>query len=98
MNMVLSACDSGVSAVQPGDELMGLSSAMLAMGTASVVAGTIAVPDSATRRLMVELHSRLRAGDRPAQALATARRRLSGRDAPPEIEAVCAGFLCLGAG
>ncbi len=97
--LVLSACDSGVSAVRPGDELMGLSSALLGVGTATVIAGALVVPDRATRPLMVELHRRLVAGDRPAVALAHAR---SVTEEPaldgPEAFAAAASFLCFGAG
>jgi hypothetical protein len=97
--LVLSACDSGVSAVRPGDELMGLSSALLGLGTRSVVAGALVVPDRATRPLMVELHRRLQAGDRPAAALATARSVTEGSALDtPEAFAAAASFLCFGAG
>ncbi len=73
--VVLSACDSGVSAVRPGDELLGLLTSLFALGTASVVASVVPVPDLDTRDLMVALHDRLRAGDPPAAALLAARRR-----------------------
>ena len=97
--LVLSACDSGVSAVRPGDELMGLSSALLGLGTRSVVAGALVVPDSATRPLMLEFHRRLIAGDRPAVALAGARMATAGSPTDsPEAFAAAASFLCFGAG
>ena len=97
--LVLSACDSGVSAVRAGDELMGLSSALLGLGTRSVIAGALVVPDSATRPLMVEFHRRLRLGDRPAVALAAARAATDGSPADaPEAFAAAASFLCFGAG
>jgi hypothetical protein len=97
--LVLSACDSGVSAVRPGDELMGLSSALLSLGTRSVVAGALVVPDSATRPLMLEFHRRLRRGDRPAAALAGARAAGGGSATEaPEAFAAAASFLCFGAG
>jgi len=35
--LILSACDSGLSAVRPGDELMGLAAAFLTLGTRSLV-------------------------------------------------------------
>jgi CHAT domain-containing protein len=97
--LVLSACDSGVSAVRAGDELMGLSSALLSLGTRSVVAGALVVPDSATRPLMIEFHRRLRRGDRPAVALAGARAAGSASATEaPEAFAAAASFLCFGAG
>lgn len=71
--LVLSACDSGVSAVHPGDELLGLTAALLRLGTRSLVASVLPVPDEASRRLMVELHRGLVGGASPSSALARAR-------------------------
>jgi tetratricopeptide (TPR) repeat protein len=95
--LVLSACESGRSAVRPGDELMGLAAAVLALGTATLVASVVPVPDAATRPLMVDLHTRLRAGTRPAEALALAQQAaLADADGP--ALAASAGFACFGAG
>jgi CHAT domain-containing protein len=71
--LVLSACDAGLSAVHPGDELMGLTAALLRLGTGSLIASVLPVPDGASRRLMVELHRALATGDEPSVALAKAR-------------------------
>jgi tetratricopeptide (TPR) repeat protein len=94
--LVLSACDSGRADVQPGDELMGLTSALLAIGAGVIVASTVEVPDAPTQRLMVRLHERLQAGAGAARALAEARGAVAdGGDA----EAVARdAFLCFGAG
>jgi len=91
--LVLSACESGLSGVRPGDELMGLASVLLALGTNVLVASIVPVPDEATRRLMCVFHERLALGDPPAAALATAQVRVS--DDPAGV-AAAAGFLCLG--
>ena len=48
--MVLSACDSGLSAVAPGDALMGLAAALLSVGTATLIASVAPVPDAGGRR------------------------------------------------
>ena len=94
--MVLSACDGGMSAVRPGDELMGFSAALLALGTSALVASVVPVPDEPTQRLMLALHERLAAGDEPARALAGARAgALGGGDAD---YVASAGFVCFGAG
>jgi CHAT domain-containing protein len=90
--LVLSACDSGLSGVRPGDELMGLAGALFALGTGSLVASVIPVPDAATRELMVAFHQRLQAGLPVAAALAGAQVAV-GRDVP-----VAASFVCFGAG
>ncbi len=85
--VVLSACDLAVSTVHPGDELLGLSAALLGMGTRTIVASVAPVPDGAARRLMLAFHRLLVGGVAPAAALAQAQ---GGRDV--------AGFVCLGSG
>ena len=94
--LVLSACDSGLSDVQPGDELMGLASAVFALGTRTLIASVIPVPDEGSRRLMLDLHAGLRAGMNPAAALARAQTRIARSG--PEGRAAAAGFVCFGAG
>ncbi len=96
-DMILSACDGGVTAVRPGDELMGFSGALLALGTSALVASVVPVPDEPTHRLMLALHERLDAGDEPAAALARARD--TALDAAGDADVVtAAGFVCFGAG
>ncbi len=87
--VVLSACDSGLSAVRPGDELMGLAAAVFALGTRTLVASVVPVPDAASHDLMVAFHDELLAGRPPAAALAAAQR---------DRGIAGAGFVCLGAG
>jgi CHAT domain-containing protein len=96
-DMILSACDGGVTAVRPGDELMGFSGALLALGTSALIASVLPVPDEPTHRLMLALHERLAAGGEPAPALAAARAdALDGGAAADYVTA--AGFVCFGAG
>ena len=94
--VVLSACDVGLSAVRPGAELMGFSSALFSLGSQTLVASVVSVPDATTRPLMVEVHRRLARGTRPAEALAGAQASLSGDGA--EALASTGGFVCFGAG
>ncbi len=93
--VVLSSCESGVSASRAGDELVGLVSALLSIGTRTVIATGIDTPDAPTAELMQRLHVGLRAGERPAVALAGARRALDQSD--PATYATAGGFLCFGA-
>jgi tetratricopeptide (TPR) repeat protein len=86
--VVLSACDAAVAAVHEGDELLGTAAALLCLGVRSVIAPLIPVPDGATTAMMVALHHGLRAGKRPAQALADARH---GQD-----PTAAAAFVCIG--
>jgi len=94
--LVLSACESGSSVVSPGDELMGLVAALLALGTRTVVASVFPVPDEATRPLMLALHRGLRAGHPPARALARAQADTAASAAADR--AAAAAFVCFGAG
>ncbi len=94
--VVLSACDSGFSDTHPGQELMGLSSALLSLGAKSLVASVGLVPDSeATRELMVGLHRGLISGLGPAEALNRARGSLGYTTAG---YVAAASFVCIGAG
>jgi CHAT domain-containing protein len=81
--VVLAACELGLSEVRPGDETFGMASALLAAGTATVVASVARVADGTARDAMVGLHRGLVAGLAPAAALARA--------------AAGTGFVCLGA-
>ena len=85
--VVLSACDSGLSEVRPGDELMGLVAAVLALGTRTLVASAVPVADEPTQPFMQAFHRRLIAGVGAAEALAAT-------SAETELD----GFVCLGAG
>jgi tetratricopeptide (TPR) repeat protein len=93
--VILSACDSGLSAVHPGDELMGLAAAFLTLGTHSLIASVMPVPDGETRQLMLAVHRGLRAGSPPRVALAEAQERVAATG--ERGLAAAAGFLCLGA-
>ncbi len=90
--LVLSACDVALSERHPGDELLGLSAALLASGTRTIIASVVPVPDAAARRLMLAFHRRLAGGASPASALADAQAGLRAD------QQALAGFLCLGAG
>lgn len=79
--LVLASCHSGADVAYLGDEVLGFVSAMLAQGTAGVVASIAAVPDVAAVDLMLELHLELRAGQTLARALHAARGRID-RDSP----------------
>ncbi|MFG1817734.1 CHAT domain-containing protein [Kribbella sp. NPDC049174] len=71
--VVLSSCSSALGGPSGADELLGLVSALVALGTSGVVASVVPVNDPATVPLMLGLHGRLRAGDELADALAQAR-------------------------
>jgi hypothetical protein len=94
--VVLSACDSGFSDTHPGEELMGLGAALLAMGTRSIIASVGLVPDSAaTKDLMVGLHRGLVSGLSPSEALH--RTQMEAAETPDGYVAA-SSFICIGAG
>lgn len=95
-HVVLAACEAATPRVISVDEVLGLAAAMLALGTASLVAPTMAVLDHATVDFMLGYHAELLAGRSPADALAQAQSKAAalGR----ATWAAAAGFLCIGAG
>ncbi|RKQ91348.1 CHAT domain-containing protein [Solirubrobacter pauli] len=90
--IVLASCESGLSAVHAGDELMGFTAAVLTLGTSTVIAAVVPVPDAATKGLMLRLDEALQAGEEPAQALVNARAE------GVLMSAGGASFVCFGAG
>jgi tetratricopeptide (TPR) repeat protein len=91
--LILSACDAGLSAVHPGDELQGVAIALLGLGARTLIASLGLVDDTTTRRLMTDLHERLEAGASPAAALAAAQAAARSDDAVS-----AANFVCMGVG
>lgn len=67
--VTLSACETGVSHVAPGEELLGLARAFLSAGAPSLLLSLWTVDDEATARLMRGFYERLRQGFDVAAAL-----------------------------
>jgi tetratricopeptide (TPR) repeat protein len=76
--MVLSSCDSGVGAPAGADELLGLVSSLLPLGTAGIIAAIVPLNDYAVVPVMVGLHRHLQAGRTLAESLSSVRYGLSG--------------------
>lgn len=93
--VVLPACDSALLGPAGADELLGLTSSLLPLGTTGVVAGVVPVGDEATAALMGRLHRHLRAGHTLAEAL---RRSRPGGGEDPVAVATGWSFVSLGAG
>jgi len=66
---VLSACETGMSAVWEGDELLGLARGFLYAGTPSLVVSLWTVNDRSTAQLMRRFYEELQAGRSKSQAL-----------------------------
>ncbi len=89
---VLSACDSGVMVPVGADELLGLSAALLSMGTAGVASSVAKVNDETTAELMVDLHRVLAGGGGLAEALLGVRDRARGDRIAEATAAAFVGF------
>jgi tetratricopeptide (TPR) repeat protein len=94
-HLVLSSCDSGVAAPAGADEVLGLASSLIPLGTAGIVASVVPVNDIAVVPLMVALHRELRGGASLAEALRDARH---ASESDPMALATGWSFICLGAG
>jgi len=93
--LVLSSCDSGVLAPVGADELLGLVSSLLPLGTAGIIAGVVPLNDQAVVPLMVALHRYLRAGQNLAESMLSVRQDIDG-DLIQQAAAM--SLLALGAG
>ena len=93
---MLSSCESGLSAVSAGDELMGFTAAVFALGTQTVIAAVVPVPDETTKGLMLALDDELSRDTPPAQALVNARDAIPQDDRRHAVAR--AAFVCFGAG
>jgi CHAT domain-containing protein len=71
--VLLSACDTAVSAPVGSDEVLGLVASLLGMGVSGVLAAVVPVNDAATVPVMVSVHSALRDGVSLAEASLSAR-------------------------
>jgi tetratricopeptide (TPR) repeat protein len=94
--VVLAACDAGRSHVLAGEEILGFTAALLAAGTATLIAPVLPVPDAETAPVMLAYHGHLRAGAAPAEALSRAQADMRSDD--PVAAAGATAFVCLGAG
>jgi tetratricopeptide (TPR) repeat protein len=93
--LVLSSCDSGMSAPAGADELLGLTGSLVPLGTVGIIASVLPVNDAAVVPLMLALHQRLRRGASLAESLRDARHELA---TDPVLAATGWSFIALGAG
>jgi CHAT domain-containing protein len=91
--LLLPCCDSGAAARVGADELLGLVSSLVPLGSAGILACIVPINDDAAVTLMVAVHAALRAGATLAQALAAARRNSAG---DPVAVATGHSFIALG--
>jgi len=92
--VILSACDTGVSAPVGADELLGLVSALLRVGAAGVLASIVPVNDEAAVPFMLSVHQALASGKSMPEAALEGRRAAA---ADPLTSATAASFNVWGA-
>jgi CHAT domain-containing protein len=93
--LVLSSCDSGLQVPAGADELLGLVSSLLPLGTAAILASVVPVNDHATTSLMPELHRLLASGSALCESLLAMRR---GAEDDPLLLGTGLSLVALGAG
>ena len=81
--VVLSACETGLSRVAPGDELLGLVRAFTLAGADAVLATLWPVDDAACAQLVARFYGALRAGAGPARALQQAQAEAAAQGRHP---------------
>jgi CHAT domain-containing protein len=74
--VTLSACETGMNAVAPGDELLGLTRGFLSAGSPTVMMSLWTIDDEATAELMTTFYEELAQKKSPATALRTAQVKL----------------------
>jgi tetratricopeptide (TPR) repeat protein len=86
--VIMAACDSGVERTYEGGEVLGFVSAMMARGTAGMVAAGLPVPDGACVDAMTALHEATARGLPLSEALYEARSAVA-TEGPAEYVAWC---------
>ncbi len=81
--LVLACCDSGLGLPAGADELLGLVSSLLQLGSAGVLAAIVPINDPATVPLMTALHAELAQGADLPRALLRA--RMNAEDDPVSL-------------
>jgi CHAT domain-containing protein len=90
--IVLSSCNSALGAPSGADELLGVVSALMSLGSAGVVASVVPIDDPATVPFMLALHERL-GHERLGEALVGARHSLREHSA---ARTAAESFIALG--
>jgi tetratricopeptide (TPR) repeat protein len=94
--VVLAACEGGAGVVLPGDEVLGLSRALIAAGASSVLASLWPVYDRGVLALLDPFYAALAAGADAAEALARAQRTLACAEQHDDVGALLATPLVWG--
>ena len=94
--IMLAACDSALSPSRPGDEMIGLAAALLAVGGSAVVAALLPLPDTVSAQLAHGWHQLLSQGSSASEALSVVASR--ARQDGPLAQVAASALVCLGYG
>ncbi len=93
--ITLPACDAAVTGLRPGDELLGLAAALVALGVRTLIVPQVPIPDADTPALMRALHRNLLRGLSPSRALAEA--VVTADRSSPAARSTAMSFIVMGA-
>jgi CHAT domain-containing protein len=91
--LILSSCESGLAQPVGADELLGLTSSLMPLGAAGIMASVVPVNDRAAVAMMTALHDNLHKGCPLAESLALAR---AGCGDDPVAVATACSFVAIG--
>ena len=91
--VVLTACSTGRNGVLTGDELLGTSASLLALGVRALAAPLLPISDSAAVPVALALHRGLRSGHTLSAALAQCA-VTAERTGQPDVLAAASSFSC----
>lgn len=83
--VTLSACETGISQIFAGEEILGLARGFLSAGARSMIVSLWAVNDTAATDMMPRFYKRIKAGDTPAAALRQIQLDMIAREAHPSL-------------
>lgn len=81
--VTLSACETGISSLAPGDEIIGLARGFLSAGAPSLLMTLWTVDDERTAEFMRDFYSHLLDGENPASSLRRAQLQMLEREPHP---------------
>jgi CHAT domain-containing protein len=78
--VTLSACQTGINETKPGDELIGLTRALIYAGTSSVMVSLWSVDAASTKELMLHFYKLVKSGKDRATALQQAQINIMSKE------------------
>ncbi len=83
--VTLSACETGLSKIFAGDEILGIARGFLAAGASSLIVSLWNVNDEATGKLMATLYDRIQRGEAPTASIRNAQLEFIRRGEHPYL-------------